>query len=409
MKNYNVFKLNNGIRVVLLPLVGLKSVTTEVFLKIGSKYEKKGEYGLSHFLEHMAFKGTKRRPSASVINSEIDSKGASYNAGTGHELTSYYITTVKENSAWAFDMLSDILINSSYDTKESEKERGVIIEEIKMYQDNPIMGLSSEFSKFIYGKSNIGCWNISGEVKDIEKVTRKDYVDFRNKYFNPKEIVVVVCGDIDNSVKKKIVENFEKIKPNNIELPKVSLVVNKEKNKRIRKELEQGHFCMGLPTVASSDKRKYALKLLDIIFDGNSSSRLYSKIREERALAYYVSPIGEMFQEGGYWGIQSGVGLNKIDEAMDIVRNEIKRLAGTITQEEVSRAKDYLIGRIKLAMDRTSFVSSFIGQELLLSKSSETIENDLKKYMMVTCNEVNDLAKELFKEDQIRILVCKNK
>ena len=312
MNKIKSFTLNNGIRAIILPLPGLKSVTVEVFLKIGSKYEGVGEFGLSHFLEHMAFKGTSKRPTATVINTEIDAKGAGYNAGTGHEMTSYYITTVKENTPWAIELLSDILLNSIYEQKETIKERGVIIEEIRMYQDNPMMGLGSEFTKFLYGNSKIGCWNISGEVDDIKDVTRETIVNYKNKFFNPKEMVVVVCGDTDDSLKEVVKNSFEGFMDTGSTLPKVEMMLNKEKYKVIKKEVEQGHFCMGVPAIGWSDNRKYALKLLDIIMDGNSSSRLYNKIREEKALAYYVSPAGDLFSDGGYWAIQSGVNLDKL-------------------------------------------------------------------------------------------------
>jgi len=409
MNKIKSFKLNNGIRGVIVPMPGLKSVTIEVFLKIGSKYESKGEFGLSHFLEHMAFKGTAKRPSAQRINTEIDAKGASYNAGTGHEMTSYYVTTVKENATWAIELLSDILLNSIYDKKETEKERGVIIEEIRMYQDNPMMGLGGEFTKFLYENSKIGCWNIAGEVDDIKDVDRKTIVDYKDKYFNPEEMVVVACGDVDNSLERNIKDNFSKVLRNDLKLPEVELILNKEKNKTIKKELEQGHFCMGLPALGWSDRRKYALRLLDIVMGGNSSSRLYSRIREEKALAYYVSSVGELFKEGGYWAIQSGVNLDKIDEAMEIVREEINKIAGSIKEEELTRAKDYFLGKTKLAMDRTSFIAGFVGQKILLENSEETVEEELKKYKKVTFEEVKDLAKEIFKSEEIRTLVCHNK
>ncbi len=403
------FKLNNGVRGVIVPMMGLKSVTVEVFVKIGSKYEIKGEFGMSHFLEHMAFKGTKKRPTAMDINREIDSKGAGYNAGTGHEMTSYYINTVRENVPWAIEMLSDILINSVYDKEEVLKERGVVIEEIRMYQDNPMMGLGGEFTKFFYDKSSIGCWDIAGDVSDIKGVDRESVVNYRNKYFNSEEMVVVVCGDVDESAEQVIRDNFEGVLKNSFKLPKIDLVLNQEKEKVIKRNLEQGHFCVGLPALGWDDQRKYALKLLDIIMDGNSSSRLYEKIREDKALAYYVSPVGEAFKEGGYWAIQSGVNLDKIDEAINIVKDEIERLANSLTEDELNKAKDYLTGKTKLAMDKTSFVAGFVGQEVLLENKLETVESNLEKYKKVSFSEVLSLAKEVFKRENIRVLACHNR
>lgn len=409
MNKIKSFKINNGIKGVIVPMLGLNSVTIEVFLKIGSKYEVANEFGLSHFLEHMAFKGTRKRPTAMSINTEIDSKGAGYNAGTGHEMTSYYITTVRENASWAVEMLSDILINSIYDEQEVLKERGVIIEEIRMYQDNPMMGLSGEFTKFLYDKSNIGCWDIAGSVNDIKGVNRETVVNYRNKYFNSEEMVVVACGDVDEGLEQIIKDNFEAVKKNDFKLPEVKLVLNEQKNKVIEKELEQGHFCIGLPAIGWDNGQKYALRLLDIIMDGNSSSRLYEKIREDRALAYYVSSVGESFKEGGYWAIQSGVNLDKIDEAMEIVRNEIERFPTSITEEELIKAKDYLVGKTKLAMDKTSFVAGFMGEKLLLENVSETVEENLERYEKVTLDEVLALAKDVFKKEGIRTLVCHNR
>jgi predicted Zn-dependent peptidase len=400
-----IFELNNGIKGIIAPIPGLKAVTIEAFLKIGSKYETKNEFGMSHFLEHMAFKGTKKRPTASVINKEIDSKGASYNAGTGHEMTSYYITTVKENIPWAVEMVADMLINSIYDEKEVLKERGVIIEEIKMYQDNPMMGLSGEATEFLYGKSPIGCWNIAGGVKDIEKVNRQKVVDFRNKFVNPKDVVVVIAGNVDFSASDEIKKYFEQLSNQTQSLPEVKIVIETEKEKIVRKEVEQGHFAMMVPGISWQDKRKYAFKLLDIALNGNSSSRLYQRIREDKALAYYVFSISESFKETGFWGVQSGVKLNKIDEAMEIVRKELMTITDDIGEEELIRAKSYLVGKLELAMDKTEFVSSYLGEKLLLEGKIEMIEDELEKYKKVELKELKKLAGEIFRENELRSVV----
>ncbi|MFA5750046.1 MAG: pitrilysin family protein [Candidatus Shapirobacteria bacterium] len=403
-----IFKLKNGITGVIVPILGLKSVTVEVFLKIGSKYELKDEFGMSHFLEHMAFKGTNKRPTASVINQEIDSKGASYNAGTGHEMTSYHITTTKENISWAVEMLADILINSIYDSHEVLKERGVIMEEIRMYQDNPMMGLSGEMTKFLYGKSKIGCWDIAGEIKDIENVNRQKVNDFRNKFINPNELVVVIVGNVDFEAYHEVEKYFSTLEnKSKLVLPKVEISLSKDRKKEFKKEVKQGHFAMAVPAISWNDKRKYAFKLLDIVLNGNASSRLYQKIREDKALAYYVFSISETFAETGFWGVQSGVKLEKIDEAMDIVKQEIKKIADNLKESELIRAKDYLIGKLELAMDNTNYWSGFVGQKLLLEKKLETIGDELNRYRKVDLKELKSLAKEIFKEQEIRQVVIK--
>lgn len=405
----NFFSLGNGIRVAIVPIEGLKSVTVEVFFKIGSKYEYKNEFGMSHFLEHMAFKGTTKRPTASVINKEIDSKGAGYNAGTGHEMTSYYITTTRENIPWAVDMLSDMLFNSTFDYKEVKKERGVIIEEIRMYQDNPMMRLSGEMTNFLYGESKIGCWDIAGKVSDIEGVDRKRVVDFRNKFINPDEIVIVLAGNVGldsfDEVKKcfGIFENKKSEK-----LPHVEVVLGEQRNMVINKEVEQGHFAMAVPAISWSDKRKYAFELLDIIISGNSSSRLYQKIREDKALAYYVFSIGETFKETGFWGVQSGVKIEKMDEAINIVRSELREIGDNLKEEELIRAKDYYIGKTKLRMDRSEYWSKYVGQKILLENSNQGLEEELECYKKTNLKELVELAKEIFIDKEIRLISIKN-
>lgn len=410
MNKYNIFTLKNGIRGAIVPMVGLKAVTVEVFVKIGSKYEVSGEFGMSHFLEHMAFKGTKKRPLPTDINNEIDSKGASYNAGTGHEMTSYYITTVKENLPWAIEMISDILLNSTYPLEEVNKERGVVIEEIKMYQDNPMMGLYGNFTKFLYDGSKIGCWNITGGVRDIEEFNRKKLLNYHNKYFNPKEMVIVVSGNVDQSIESIIKGYFENFINDKSEiLPKVEVVLNKENQKVIKKEIEQGHFCIGVPALPWTDKRKYALRLLDIILSGNSSSRLYTKIREERALAYYVFSISESFAETGFLGVQSGIKLDKLEEAQDLVINEFLSIKDTLKEDEFKRAKEFLMGKTQLAMDKSSFMASYVGQKILLENDVETIENELERYNKIELKELKDLGELLFKKENIRSLMVVKK
>jgi predicted Zn-dependent peptidase len=403
MSKYHTFVLKNGVRGVIAPIPGLRSATVEVFVKIGSKYELTNEHGMSHFLEHMAFKGTQKRPTSVAINNEIDSKGASYNAGTGYENTSYYITTVKENISWAIEIISDILLNSTFPKNEVEKERGVVIEEIRMYQDNPMMGLSSDFIKFLYGKSKIGCWNISGEPDDIVCVNRDKVIDYHQKYFNPKEMVVVLSGNVDLNFESIVREYFEEFNNQKaVELPQVEVSLNTENKTVLKKEIEQGHFCMGVQSLPWTDNRRYALKLLDVILSGNTSSRLYTIIREEKAWAYYIFPISDSFKEAGFLGIQSGVRIDKLEQAEELVAHEFINLKNSLKEVELTRAKEFLIGKTQLAMDKTDFVSGYIGEKLLLENEVLPIENELDRYQAVLLSDIKDLCQLLFTKDSIK-------
>lgn len=407
MNKIKSFNLNNGIKGAIVPIKGLNAVTIEVFVKIGSKYENKNQAGMSHFLEHMAFKGTEKRPTPQIINKEIDTKGANYNAGTGHEMTSYYITTTREHSKWAIELLADILLNSKYKNEELEKEKGVIIEEIRMYKDNPMMGLSSEFIKFLYGKSEIGCWDIAGAVDDIKTVTRESLFGYRNALFGSSDIALIAAGDVDDTLIDEFKDKFEKLEKRNIVYPEIKIKLESKKELVMKRKLEQGHFCIGGEAFSWQDERKYAFRLLDIILCGNSSSRLHDKIREENALAYYVYSISESFKETGFWGVQSGVNLDKLELAMEIAEKEILELGNSLTEDELFRAKEYLLGKTKLAMDRSSFMADFVGQKLLLENKIENVEDELKKYQKVTLNDLKLIAKELFTKDKLKRVVLK--
>jgi len=405
------FRLDNGITGLLVPLKGLKSVTVEVFVKIGSKYEKPGEYGMSHFLEHMAFKGTGKRPTAKVIVNEIDSKGAAYNAGTGHEYTSYYIKTVKENVPWALELLADILFDSKFEDAEISKERGVITEEIRMYKDNPIMGLSGEFAKFLYGGSKIGCWNVSGEEKDMMGIDRKSLVDYRNRYLILNDILIVIAGDIDLYDSDSFVNKYFSPFANTLStsLPIVEMQLNKLKCIRRQQETEQGHFCVGVPTISWRDDRRYAFKLLEIILGGYSSSRLQQKIREDEGLAYYIHSISDSFEEGGYMAFQAGVKSNMIDQTIEMTIEEIITVSQGVEELELLRAKDYLVGRMKLLMDQSDFWSNYLGQRLLLERKVVNPEEELEKYKKVKIADIKRLADEYLVRDEIRLIsVSKN-
>jgi predicted Zn-dependent peptidase len=398
-------EISNGIKVLCVPLSGLKSVTVEVFVKIGSKYEKPGEYGMSHFLEHMAFKGTNKRPTARSIVNEIDSKGAAYNAGTGHEYTSYYIKTVRENVSWALEMLADILFDSKFDGMEIDKEKGVIIEEIKMYKDNPVMGLSGEFVKFLYGESKIGCWNISGEEKNIIDINRDILMAFRNKYLMPNDILVVIAGDIGSNGNQEADLYFSSfVNRSSCILPKVKIELNKLYTIKRYQETEQGHFCIGVPTISWRDDRRYALKLLEIILGGNSSSRLQQRIREDEGLAYYIHSISDNFEEGGYMAFQAGVRMDVLEKAIDMTVEEMMFVKRKITEEELLRAKDYLAGRIKLLMDQSDFWSDYLGQRVLLEGRTTSPEEELVRYRSVKIDDVYCLADEYLVKNKIRMI-----
>lgn len=408
MIKFSEWSLPNGIRVVVAPLPGLKSVTVEAFVKVGSKYETSDFFGMSHFLEHMAFKGTDKRKTPFDLSKEMDEKGAVHNAGTGHEWTSYYVKTVAEHVPWAIDVLSDILTNPTFPTEEVEKEKGVVIEEIRMYDDNPTMGLSFAFmEKFLKGE--VGCWSIAGKVEDIRKINRDRVVQYRKNYFDTYNLVIVISGDAVvgerlEEIKAQIERCWSGLVTDKIELPQVKMSFDKGQDK-ISKDIEQAHFCLCWPGVSWTDKRRYAAKLMEVMLAGNSSSRLWRAIREDRGLAYYIFPMTEHFEDMGFMGIQVGVAQARVDEALNVARKELIDFVVEADEVELSRAKQSLLGKLYLSMDDTDFWSDFLGQRKLVFGDLIGLEEVVESYKKVTLDEVKIFAAEVLKEDDFRQLV----
>ena len=402
-------KLGNGISVLLAPMKGFSGVTINVMVKIGSKYEKKGEYGISHFLEHMAFKGTEKRPRPGDVAGEIEAKGAMHNASTDCEATSYYITTIKKNIGWAVELLSDILLNSSFDEEEIFKERGVIAEEISMYDDNPMMGLADEMAQFMFGKSKIGRFDIVGETVDVMSINRQKLMNYRRKYFESRRMVVVLAGNVDEKAFGEVEKYFGGIETDKSEdLPRVEMEIGEERQKFKNKQISQSHFCVAVPGLAWKDKRMYTQDLLEIVLAGNSSSRLFRKIREDRGWAYYVSSAGQMYEEAGLVAAQLGVKADKVDEARELVIAEMLNLGKSLKVEELDLAREYVLGKLNLAMDRTSFWANFIGRKMLLEAKIADMKEEVRMYREVSLEKARELAKELFRADCIKEIVVKS-
>ncbi len=393
--------LKNGIKLAVVPIEGLRAVTVEASVKIGAKYEEPQEHGLSHFLEHMAFKGTSKRPKQMDVFREMDVRGADFNAETGLENTSYSITTVRSNLDWAVDMVNDIIFNSIMPEDEVKKERGVICEEIKMYKDNPMMGLGSEMMKFVFGKSKLGCFNISGELDQIQKVGREDIINFQNKYFNTEAMTVVLAGNVQEADLKLVESIFSEVRTGKV-VSKVPIEINGQMKSVESRQVEGGHLALAVPSFGWESDKRYTARLLDIILSGNSSSRLFSEIRSNRGWAYYVFPISEMFREAGMWGVQAGVSLANLDDAVKVIKEIIMTVGKTINEDELIRAKNYLNGRIELHLDQSEFWSGYVGSKWLLEDRLTTPMEELKIIEKSTLGEVRSLANDLFKAEEIR-------
>lgn len=404
-----IFELRNGVRGISIPMEGRTGVVVEIMVKMGAKYEKKSEFGISHFLEHMAFKGTESWPKVEDLNKEIDSKGAVPSAETSEEMISYSFKTTADKLAWALNLLSEIVLKPKIPKNEVDKERGVIVEEIKMYRDNPLMGLLDEFMRYVLAKTKMGCWDVAGTVENVSRISRQGLIRYRDRYLNQREMLVVVAGggfqisDVKSGVEKYF-GGFDNQKARG--LPKVEMIYNGVKELRIKKEsVEQGHFIIGGEGISRGDKRKYIFRILEQVLAGSMSSRLYSELREKRGWAYYVYAQSRSLVEGGIFGIQTGVRKEKLEEAIKLVEKEIIGLSKSLKEEELERAKEQIVNRLLMGTDEMEFWTGMVGERALLENREFDLAYEIEKYRKVDLRQARDLAEEKFSKDRLRKLV----
>lgn len=413
--------LNNGLRVITAPMPSMESATVEVFVGAGTKHEKKRINGLAHFLEHMVFKGTKKYPTAQKISSLIDGIGGEINAHTGKEDTAYYIKAWDKHLDLAFDLLSEFIKYPLLEEKEIEKEKGVILEEIAMYEDLPMQKAPWVFEELLY-KDSLG-WDIAGKKETVSRITQKDFIDYREAFYQPSNMVVAVAGRFDkDKVLKMAEEAFGSVTCNSStrdslktkrvttlranESPRVN-PTGKPELKVINKKTEQAHIVLGVRGNPLGHPDRYKEAVLATILGGGMSSRLFSEIREKHGLAYYVKSYVEHFEDRGYFASRSGVKLEKVEEAAEIILGEYakSKKQKEISDKELGKAKEYLKGRIALSLEDTHSVCEFFGDQEILERKIETPKEIMEGIDKVTLEGVNRVASELFQNSRLNFVI----
>ncbi len=391
-------KLTNGLNVVLVPISEMESATTLVVVGAGSRYETNKNNGISHFLEHMAFKGTKKRPTAMEISSLIDGAGAESNAFTGKEYTGYYIKSAAHRVDLSLDILSDMLANLLLDEKEINKERGVINEELNLYEDTPTRKIGDIYEELLYGDTPMG-WDIGGQKSVIKSVKRADFMNYMKKFYSASNMVLVVAGKLEVEPTLKLIEKYFGTHPK-FKTDTYKAVSENQKTPSIKihyKKTDQAHFALGVRTVgAKEEKIRYSLNLLAAILGGGMSSRLFHEVREKRGLAYYVRTGSDTYLDCGHLTTFVGADPKRIDEAITVVRDEYKKVMerGEITEDELTKAKEYVKGHFVLDLEDTRSVAMFYGSDLLLEKKLEEPAAIIKKVDAVTLDQVIKTAQE---------------
>ncbi|MFZ3011679.1 MAG: pitrilysin family protein [Minisyncoccia bacterium] len=397
--------LKNGLRVVTIPMKENPTVTVLVLVEAGSKYEEKRNNGISHFLEHMCFKGTVKRPKAIDISKELDSLGSQYNAFTAQEYTGYYAKSDAKHFSQIFEIVSDIYLNSTFPEAEMQKEKGVIIEEINMYEDLPNRHVQDLMMELLYGDTPAG-WNIAGTKKNIIKMKRDDFVAYKKAHYLPEATVLVVAGSV---TEKEVLREAKKIFGHIKRGKKMSKVKVKETQNKPEvlvnfKKTDQTHFVLGARTYDLFNKNNAVLAVLGGVLGGGMSSRLFQKLREEMGVGYYVRAYNDTYTDHGFFQISAGVDNKRINEVLLAVLEECKKLKNEkVGEEELNKVKECLIGNMKLSLESSDDIANFYGGQELLKRKSQNLEEKASAIRKVTAEQIKNLAGEIFQNKKLNL------
>lgn len=399
--------LPNKSRIVLAPIKSVETVTVMILFRAGSRYETKDISGIAHFLEHMFFKGGEKYPDAHSVAETIDSVGGAFNAFTGNEFVGYYVKVAKEHIETAFDLLSDMMMQAKFPEDGLERERGVILEEMKMYRDSPTSHIYQEWETMILGDQPMG-WPIIGEEAVINKVRREDFVHYKEKFYTAPNLVVAVAGNTSAAQITSLVKKYfplpkegKKNQPVPYRMP-----IAKKRIQLINRKIEQAHLVLGVPTFGEMHADRPTAMVLASLLGGGMSSRLFMNVREKHGLAYYISAYAQHYTDAGYLAIRAGVDVKRLDLAITTILEELKKVKmDTISPKELKKSKEQVLGSVMLSLESSDEVAIKFGLGELLEDKIESIEAFKKKINKVTSAQVKALAQKLFVDKNLNLSV----
>lgn len=407
MEAIKKFTLPNGLRLLFIPQASSLATTVLVLVQAGSKYETKEINGLSHFLEHMCFKGTTKRPSQLTIASELDGLGAEYNAFTSREYTGYFAKAENKKFDNILDIVSDMYLNPVFDPKEIDKERGPIIEEINMYEDLPMRRVQELFLELVYGDTPAG-WSVAGTKENIRKLTRDDFLKYRRLHYVANATVVAIAGGASGAeIREKIEAAFSPMKGGE-KSPKLSVTETQTKPMSLVtfKESDQTHLILGFRAFPLSDKRRFALEVLADILGGGMSSRLFQRIRTELSAAYYVNASADLYTDHGLIMMSAGVDHGKIEAVIKAALHEFSEFKEkAVVDEELKRAKEHLTGHLFLSLESSDELAGFYGGQEILGLPILAPEKVAGEIQKVTAEDIKNVASDIFRETQLNLAI----
>ncbi len=404
---HKLHTLKNGLTVITIDLPHLDSVTTLIAVGAGSRYESKRINGLSHFLEHMFFKGSKKYPSAEELATLVESVGAVNNAATNKEYTYYWIKSAADHVELATDILSSQLKESLFDAEEIEREKGVIIEEIKMYRDDPKSLVWELYDHLQFGDQPLG-WDIGGEEESVQGLSRQDFLDYMESFYSPDNMALVFVGKLPKNIDQLAEKYFSDLPT--CQVKTFTPAVTKEQTEPVvhiaERPIDQACLVLGMEGVSRSDPRKYALNLLSKILGEGMSSRLFLQVRERRGLAYSVGTAYDTFADTGSFVAHAGLKVSHLEEGLKVIVEELlKATQEKVSEKELAKAREMEKGRLALRRESTNFLAERFGIKYVLEKKVESFEDHLAKIDAVTVEDILQVAQEIIRPDHFNLEV----
>ena len=404
---YQKTTLKNGLRLVTSTMPHARSVSIGFFIGVGSRHELAPVAGVSHVIEHMCFKGTGRRPTPSQISAAIEGVGGMLNAGTDKELTVYWSKVAQPHFLIALDVLVDMLLNSRFDPGELEKERQVIIEEIRMTKDSPAQQVSLLIDELLWPDHPLGV-DTAGTLETVNSLSRAQILDFMQGAYSPSNTVVAIAGSVDHENALDVLEQAIGNWTGPTKRPPYAPFVE-DKNPRLKienRDTEQAHLCLALPGLPLTDPRRFAFDLLNVVLGEGMSSRLFTEIRENRGLAYNIYSYIDHFLDCGALTVAAGVEPRNLKVAVTAIVEQFARLKSDLVGEaELNKAKELSKGRVLLRMEDSRNVSGWVGGQEVLTGKVFTVDDAVAIIDRITAEELRTLALDLFAGDRMRLAV----
>lgn len=403
--NFSKHILKNGTRLILVPDPAKEVVTTVIAFGVGSRYEDERVAGISHVLEHMFFKGTKKRPTAMAISEAIEEVGGEHNAFTSKEYTGYYIKVASKFLTRSVEILADFLQESLFDETELEKEKNVILQELDMYEDIPMEVAANKFEVALFGANSLGR-DVIGYKNTVQAIGRKDLVDYQNQYYLGPNAVVVLSGNFGSLSDKDVINLIEK----SFKFPKKTAetfapvtIPGRKSTELVTKKTEQSQLVIGFPGCSYTDPDRYVLKMLAIILGGSMSSRMFTEIREKRGLAYAVRTSANSYLDTGAIETVAGVRHDKVEETILAIMAEYDKIRSGVEAAELARAKEYLYGRLLIGFEDSSELASHYLMSELLTGQVRTPAEVAKTYTSITAAELKRVAEKYLDPEKMAL------